>query len=214
MRGRSRLRRVLGGRGRRGGSSVIAILERQLEETASVCRLALAVAEGRSVPGAARERAAEIEHGGDVLRGELVTTLQGAFDSPLSREDLFRLSRSIDDVLDNLRDFVRQWDLYGFEKKSAFVELLDATARAIADLELAVQAVAKDPRDMKSAVAAKKSASQIRRLYDLELGRLFRGELTMEVVKRRELLRRLDVIGLRLNEAVDRLADAVVKRWE
>jgi hypothetical protein len=35
----------------------------------------------------------------------------------------------------------------------------------------------------------------------------------MAVVRRRELLRRLDVVGLRLNEAADRLSDAAIKRW-
>jgi len=34
----------------------------------------------------------------------------------------------------------------------------------------------------------------------------------MEVLKSRELLRRLDVVGLRLNEAADVLSDAAVKR--
>ena len=40
------------------------------------------------------------------------TSLAGVLVTPVDREDLFRLSRSIDDVLDNLRDFVREWDLY------------------------------------------------------------------------------------------------------
>ena len=34
----------------------------------------------------------------------------------------------------------------------------------------------------------------------------------MEVIKAREILRRLDVVGLRLNEAADVLSDAAVKR--
>jgi uncharacterized protein Yka (UPF0111/DUF47 family)/anti-anti-sigma regulatory factor len=196
-----------------GRLAVIAALEGQLAEANAACRLARSVVRGEVDSAEARRLVAGIERRGDAMRSALVSRLAGVLVAPIDREDLYRLSRSIDDVLDNLRDFVRQWDLYGFEKKSAFAELLDAAARAIGDLELAVQAVAKDPKDMKSALAAKKSANQIRRLYDLELGRLFRGELTMEVVKRRELLRRLDVVGLRLNEAADRLADAVVKRW-
>jgi high affinity sulfate transporter 1 len=196
-----------------GRLAVIAALEGQLAEATAACRLAGAVVRGETDSAEARRLVAEIEHRGDTMRSTLVRRLAGVLVAPIDREDLYRLSRSIDDVLDNLRDFVRQWDLYGFEKKSAFAELLDAAARAIGDLELAVQAVAKDPKDMNSALAAKKGANQIRRLYDLELGRLFRGELTMEVVKRRELLRRLDVVGLRLNEAADRLSDAVVKRW-
>ena len=80
-------------------------------------------------------------------------------------------------------------------------------------LQLAIQAIAKDPKDVKTALATKKSANEIRRFYEIELGRLFRGEPTMEVVKSRALLRRLDVVGLRLNEAADRLSDAAIKRW-
>ena len=66
---------------------------------------------------------------------------------------------------------------------------------------------------MKAVLASKKSANEIRRQYDVELARLFRGKLTIDVVKSRELLRRLDVVGLRLNEAADRLSDAAIKRW-
>ena len=156
---------------------------------------------------------AEIEHRGDTLRAELVAKLATTLDAPIDREDLFRLSRSIDDVLDNLRDFSREWDLYKIAATDAFLGLLDAAASGVGDLHVAVQAMASDPRGTgQCALAAKKSANEIRRLFDLELGRLFRGELSMDVLKSRELLRRLDVVGLRLNEAADVLADAAVKR--
>ena len=210
---RSRLHRMLGGRPRAQHASVREIPERQLEETAVACELARAVAEGRAAPGDAREKAAEIEHEGDVVRAELVTRLQDVLDSPLSREDLFRLSRSIDDVLDNLRDFVREWDLYQVTDGGPFLKIIDAVATGVSDLRLAVRTIAggaDDTRD--SALASKKSANEVRRLYDLEVAHLVSGELSMEVLKSRELLRRLDVVGLRLNEAADVLADAAVKR--
>ena len=134
-------------------------------------------------------------------------------DAPIDREDVFRLSRSIDEVLDNLRDFVREWELYGIDGTDAYPGLLDATAAGVDDLRQAVQTIARDPRETsRSALVCKKSANEIRRLYDVELGRLFHGELTMDVIKVRELLRRLDVVGLRLNEAADVLSDAAVKR--
>ena len=194
--------------------AVIAAIEAQLTEVTAACRLARSVAEGRVDPADARARITEVEHRGDTMRAELVSRLAGVLVAPIDHEDLFRLSRSIDDVLDNLRDFVRAWDLYGMEEEADFVSLLDATARGVRDLRVAVQAVAEDPRDMNRALASKKSANEIRRLYDVELGRLFRGRPTMEVVKCRELLRRLDVVGLRLNEAADRLSDAAIKRWD
>jgi predicted nucleic acid-binding protein len=39
-----------------------------------------------------------------------------------------------------------------------------------------------------------------------------RGELRMGVLKEREALRRLDVVGLRLGEAADALSDAAMKQ--
>lgn len=209
----ARFRRAIRDLGRGGSAPLTVILERQLEETIVACKLARTVAEGSVVPSAAHEQMAEIEHGGDVLRCELVTRLARVLVSPIDREDLFRLSRSIDDVLDNLRDFVREWDLYEIEGGDSFLAILDAIASGVEDLRLAVRTIASDSRDTsQSALVSKKSANEIRRLYDAEVGRLFRGELTMEVLKSRELLRRLDVVGLRLNEAADVLSDAAVKR--
>ncbi len=210
---RSRFYRVLGGRARTTAASVPHLLERQLEETAAACELARAVADGHAVPAEARAKAAEIEHGGDALRAELVDRLEDGADSPLSREDLYRLSRSIDDVLDNLRDFVREYDLYQVAGGASFVRVIDAIAAGVHDLRFAVRAIAGGADDTSEpALAAKKSANDVRRLYDGEVARLFSGELSMEVLKARELLRRLDVVGLRLNEAADVLADAAVKR--
>ncbi len=208
-----RVRRAIRELGRGERAPLTAILERQLEETIAACRLARAVAEGSAAPSGAHAQMAEIEHRGDVLRGELVTRLEGVVVSPIDREDLFRLSRSIDDVLDNLRDFVREWDLYEIEGGDSFLGILDAIANGVDDLRLAVRTIASDSEDTsQSALASKKAANEIRRLYDAEVGRLFSGELTMEVLKFRELLRRLDVVGLRLNEAADVLSDAAVKR--
>ncbi len=171
------------------------------------------MANGEVASADAGLKIAAIERRGDHMTAELVARLAGVLVAPIDREDLLRLSRSIDDVIANLRDFVREWELYGATSARGFIGLLDATASGISALQLAVEAVAKDPKDLKTALASKKSANEIRRLYDVELGRLFRGEPTMEVVKRRELLRRLDVVGLRLNEAADRLSDAAIKRW-
>jgi hypothetical protein len=195
-------------------SELIAPLERQLEATIAACALAREVAEGQRTPAEAHERMAEIEHRGDLLRGKFVAKLTGVLVAPIDREDLFRLSRSIDDVLDNLRDFAREWDLFDVATKEPYLGLLDATAAGLEDLRTAVRIIASDPKKLTSrtALATKKSANEIRRLYDEELSRLFQRKLSMKVIKIRELLRRLDVVGLRLNEAADVLADAAVKR--
>jgi uncharacterized protein Yka (UPF0111/DUF47 family) len=209
----TRVRRAVRNLQRGGAAGLIAILDRQRAETLSACRLAHSVAEGTADPSEAHDRMAEIEHRGDTLRSELVAKLAGVLVAPIDREDLFRLSRSVDDVLDNLRDFVREWDLYKPEAAGDFLGLLDATASGVDDLRRAVRTIAADPKaTSQSALLCKKSANEVRRRYDEALSELFCCELSMEVFKRRELLRRLDVVGLRLNEAADVLSDAAVKR--
>ena len=207
------VRRALRKLQRGGAAGLVAILDRQLAETRTACQLARSVAEGAVDPGEAHDRMAEIEHRGDTLRSELVGKLAGVLVAPIDREDVFRLSRSVDDVLDNLRDFVREWDLYKPEASGEFLGLLDATASGVDDLRRAVKTIAADPKETsQSALLCKKSANEIRRRYDEALSELFCCEFSMEVLKLRELLRRLDVVGLRLNEAADVLSDAAVKR--
>lgn len=208
------VRRVVRVITRTESQTLLAPLERQLTVTIAACDLAREVAEGRRTPGEAHEKMADIEHSGDQLRAKFVGKLTKVLVAPIDREDLFRLSRSIDDVLDNLRDFVREWDLFDVATKDPYVGLLGATAQALEDLRVAVRTIGRDPKRLTSrtALATKKSANEIRRLYDEELARLFQRKLSMKVIKIRELLRRLDVVGLRLNEAADVLADAAVKR--
>lgn len=208
------VRRVVRVITRNESESLIAPLERQLVATISACALAREVAEGTRTPAEAHAKIADIEHKGDLLRGKFVGELTHVLVAPIDREDLFRLSRSIDDVLDNLRDFMREWDLFDVTTKEPYAGLLDATAAALEDLHVAVRTIGRDPKKLTSrtALATKKSANEIRRLYDEELAKLFQRKLSMKVLKIRELLRRLDVVGLRLNEAADVLADAAVKR--
>jgi hypothetical protein len=63
-----------------------------------------------------------------------------------------------------------------------------------------------------AALAAHKRTGRVRHLYAQGLAELLSGEVTAPVLKRRELLRRLDVVGLRLAECADALADAMLKR--
>jgi hypothetical protein len=86
-------------------------------------------------------------------------------------------------------------------------------AEGLAHLQTAVRDLLAHPEAvMTSVLAARKCAGRVRRLYQTALARLFGEELSTSVLKRRELLRRLDIIGLRLAECADALSDAMQKR--
>jgi hypothetical protein len=192
---------------------VVNILLAQIDKALDGVEVAAMVTDGRVCARLGRERMSEIEHAGDAHRAELVQELVAALTTPVDREDLFRVSRSVDDVLDTLRDYVRETDLYGVRLGPLAGGALDDIAEGLRDLRRAVDRLIGRPGDVtEAALAAHKHAGAVRHRYGVELAALLGGDITGEVLKRRELLRRLDVVGLRLGECADALSDAMLKR--
>lgn len=198
------------------GEEFVRLLTEQIRATTEGARTVRDTVAGEHGDIDARERMREIEHEGDAYRAEVVSALSSALVTPLDREDLFRFSRAIDDILDHLRDFAIEWELYGVEGSEVFLPLLDASIEGMDELRTAVGHLVEDTSAISErALAAKTTGNKIRRLYQSGLADVLNdGEATpaTEVVKFRELLRRLDIMGLRLRQAADVLADASVKR--
>ncbi|MDP9867792.1 MULTISPECIES: DUF47 domain-containing protein [Streptosporangium] len=197
----------------RSGRRVVDLVRGQVDVARAGAVLARSTASGAVGRSAARAQMAEVEHEGDAARAELVRVLRRVLATPIDREDLFRLSRSVDDVLDHLRDYVRETDLFGPEDLGFAVEPLQAVIDGLDELENAVLKMIDDPGSVTVAVlATRKSCSRVRQLYQTRLTELFAGPLEMDTLRRRELLSRLDAVGRRLGEAADALADAMLKR--
>lgn len=197
----------------RSGDRVIGQVARQVSAARDGAELARELAAGRTPSGKARARMAEIEHAGDAERAALAAMLRGALATPIDREDLYRLSRSADDVLDNLRDFVREADLFGPPGLGFAVPPLDAVLEGLTALDAAVRKVLAEPAAVTiAALGARKAGNRVRENRQAALARLFAGPLDIDVLRRRELLDRLDAVGRRLGEAADALSDAMLKR--
>lgn len=199
-------------RGRSGGR-VIGQVARQVRAARDGAELARAMAAGDTPPAQARARMAEIEHAGDAERAALAAMLRGVLATPIDREDLYRLSRSVDDVLDNLRDFVREADLFGPPGLGFAVPPLDAVLDGLNALDTAVRKVLAEPAAVTvAALGARKAGNRVRETRQAALTELFGGPLDIDVLRERELLDRLDAVGRRLGEAADALSDAMLKR--
>ncbi|MDU0349426.1 DUF47 domain-containing protein [Actinomyces sp. MRS3W] len=157
------------------------------------------------------ERITQVERRGDATRLQLVQLLSTRVVTPLDREDLFRFSRSLDDVLDNTRDFVletRAWQVQPDAHSRAGLEHVRAGLRRL--IKALDGSAGHINREL--CLAARKEGRRVRERYDDGLRQLFSGDLSMQALARRELLRRVDVIGLRLIEAIDAVVDGIVKR--
>lgn len=208
------VRDVLSDLSGRSQRAIVEALDGQVHTTLQAVLLAREASDGDVATGDARRRMGELESAGDGHRAEVVTLLSRTLVTPIDREDLYRLSRSIDDVLDNLRDFTRELDLFGAEAGGALLHpSLDAVGSALGELRVAVKALVDEPdRAIEASLQTKKLVNEVRASYQLGLAQLFDDEFDGTTLKRRELLRRLDVVGLRIGEAADALADGGLKR--
>jgi uncharacterized protein len=198
-----------------GGTDQVLIghLVAQLDAALEGIAIARSLAGGELETGEGRATLGRIESRGDDARRELIAELSRTLAAPMDREDLFRLSRSTDDVLDNLRDLAREFDLYEIDREPLLVDALANVERGLLALREAVGCLVDAP-ELASLRAAEAKKTDIRSSYQHAMAALLAEgqEVTTETLRRRELLRRVDVTGLRLAEAADALSDGAVKR--
>ncbi|MCF6468278.1 DUF47 family protein [Nonomuraea sp. MG754425] len=209
----SRLRHLFRELSGRNDQVLTGLILDQLAAAEDGVALAAALADGELPPYVARSRIGEIEHEGDARRGLLVAQLHRSVSSPIDREDLFRLSRSVDDVLDAVRDFIREADLFALGDEDAFRPVLAALTRGVGELGDAVRLLPRAPRQAaEHALHAKKQG--LRTAYQYAVSALLTRPLTADTLKATLLLSRLDTAGVHLATAADALADGVVKRFQ
>lgn len=190
---------------------IIDLLGDQIEFTVEGSKIAKEACLRQRPERELRDEMNAVEHRGDDARRELVRSMRSTLASHLEREDIFRISRSIDDVLDNLRDFVREISLWQ-------VTLGDEAVQALENVELSLEHLGRAvtvrslSESRSQSLAASRYANTLRRHYQDVLAEIFRAQLTMDTLKVRESMRRIDVIGLRLLEASDALLDGLIKR--
>lgn len=212
---RSRIAATLRTLSGRADAGLIRALRAQVAVAGSGAELVSALLDGAIPMELARARMESIEHEGDDRRAALLAVLAATLSPPVDREDLNRVSRSIDDVLDTLRDFVREADLYQVDDLRRYRELAALVGIGIRALDDAVPALAR--ADLRAlTLVARKAAGAVVRAYQYELAALLTGGTpehdAAEAMKARELYRRLGDVGLRLGDAADGLADGAMKR--
>ena len=192
---------------------VVDRLRLQLTVAQEAAQVAQRLVRGELPPEEARAASARIEQTGDEARDEVFGMLSRLLTTPMDREDLYRLSRSLENVTDNLRDFVREADLLGVGDDDLLRPVVVAVTDALGRLEAPLQAIVDDVGQAgQEAVHAHREINEVRRTYQRSLAELYEGELEMVTLKRRDLLRRLDIVGLQLGEAVAALSDGAMKR--
>ncbi len=160
------------------------------------------------------QKVKEIEHEADEIRRVLIEEINQTFVTPVDREDLFALSRAVDDVLDYANTTVYEFEVYQLKRADDHVKrLVQILCEQARELHQAIKTLDTYPRLANEyAVKAKKAENLMERAYREALGELFQGTDTVYMLKMREIYRHLSNAADRGDEAANTIHSIVVKR--
>jgi hypothetical protein len=162
------------------------------------------------------KRLQAIEKEADELRRILIDDLNRTFVTPIDREDLFALSRTIDDVLDYGYTTLDEMVTLGVKPNMYLQRLASILREAAEELYLGVIQLKSHPQvALDHANRAKALENRAESVYRTAVGDLFKEPKTMEdivgILKMREIYRHLSNAADRGDEAANIIGDVVVK---
>jgi len=153
-----------------------------------------------------------IEREADELRRILIEELDSTFITPLDREDIYALSRAIDDVVDYANTTVDEMEIYEVKGDEHIKDMVNILRKAARELNDAVKILQDYPKiSSEHAVKAKSYENQMERAYHLALADLFKGTDTVYMLKMREIYRHLSNAADRGDEAANIISSIVMK---
>lgn len=161
-------------------------------------------------------RVEQIEKEADELRRILIDDLNRAFVTPIDREDLFSLSRAIDDVLDYAYSTIDEFQMFDLKPTELMQKMVMILREGAEEIHLAVLQLRDRPQvALQHAVRAKKLENRAEGLYREALKELFSQPKTLDdimlMLKKREIYRHLSNAADRGDEAANIISDIVVK---
>jgi uncharacterized protein len=164
----------------------------------------------------AAKRVEKAEKEADELRRILIEELNRTFVTPIDREDIFDLSRAVDDILDYAYSTVDEMQLLEVRSNDYLRRMVSLLRDAVNEISLAMQRLKDHPGVANEhARRAKALENQVESVYREGVAELFRGpknlDHVVEMLKLREIYRHLSNAADRGDEAANIIADVVVK---
>ena len=193
-----------------GENRFFELLFRQSSKTVEGLEALFAFAEDGT-----REKANSVrnlEREADELRRILIEELDKTFVTPIDREDIFSLSRAIDDIIDYANTTVDEMEIYGVKGDEHIKEMINILRKAVRELDEAVKILKSYPKiASEHAVKAKAYENTMEKAYHVALADLFKGSDTVFMLKMREIYRHLSNAADRGDEAANIISSIVMK---
>ena len=158
------------------------------------------------------KRVRDLEKKGDEERRVLIEELNNTFVTPFDREDIFQLSRALDDVMDYADSTVVELEIYELKADDHVMEMVNILIGAGEELTKSMKYLGKYPKIANDhAVRAKKYENEMEAAYRNALSDLFKGTDPVFMLKMREIYRHLSNCADRADEAANIVLSIVMK---
>ncbi len=152
----------------------------------------------------------------DEARRILIDELNRTFITPFDREDIFALSRAIDDVLDYADTTITEIAIFKVKPSAYMAQICTLLRDATFELLKAVECLQEHPNvAVEHANRAKKLENKIEAVYREALAEMFKDtddiKGVIKAMKMREVYRHLSNAADRGDEAANLISDIVVK---
>ena len=152
----------------------------------------------------------------DETRRILIDELNRTFVTPFDREDIFALSRAIDDVIDYAYSTVDEMEILKVKPTEKMIQMAEILRDAAYEIHQAVQRLQKHPNvAINHAQRAKKLENQVEAVYREALAELFSVpeeiKQVIKMLKKREVYRHLSNAADRGDEAANIISDIIIK---
>jgi predicted phosphate transport protein (TIGR00153 family) len=158
----------------------------------------------------------QAEKDADEVRRILIDDLNRTFVTPMDREDIFSLSRAIDDVMDYAYTTVEEMQILDVEPNDFLQQMVSLLQDAATEIHLAMLRLKENPGvASEHASRAKALENRVERVYREAVADLFSGpediQHVMSMLKLREIYRHLSNCADRGDAAANVIHDIVVK---
>ncbi|MCL4458460.1 MAG: DUF47 family protein [Chloroflexi bacterium] len=162
------------------------------------------------------KRVVQLEQEEDELRLILVDELNRTFVTPIDREDIFALSRAIDDVLDYAYSTIDEMTILDVQPTPYLYKMASTLCQAAEELYHAVLRLKEHPGvAAEHSMRAKSLENQAESIYREALTELFKSVKSLDdvvyILKLREIYRHLSNAADRGDEAANIIGNIVVK---
>lgn len=182
----------------------------QAEKTDAGCHALVKFLEGEGTP----EEISRLEREADDIRRILIDELHQTFITPIDREDIFALSRAIDDVIDHAKNTVKEMEIFEVESNEHLCQMAELLQKGAEQLVGAMRHLKKNPNvAVEYAVRAKRIENRMNDSYLAALKQLFSGHDPRVMFSLREIYRHFNRSADRVDEAANIISNVVVKMY-